>query len=200
MQALSTFTADSIVFGKEVVKENNAYLVHIKNTKKDSRLVFQTVRVKLVSGIDIEESNLVHLKLDKKGTHVLKSIEDAIIGAAIENKLNWFKKDLEDGFIRTNLKSYFKTNEVLTCRLNPEHTLFFDEERNIIAPDSFKAGSTVVAVLELPYVSFGKTEFGVLVKVKQMQLVTEKKKECLIDDTLIDEDETDYGNDGSYFI
>ena len=91
MQALSTFTADSIVFGKEVVKENNAYLVHIKNTKKDSRLVFQTVRVKLVSGIDIEESNLVHLKLDKKGTHVLKSIEDAIIGAAIENKLNWFK-------------------------------------------------------------------------------------------------------------
>ena len=200
MQALSTFSADSLVFGKEVVRENNAYLVHVKNSKKDSRLVFQTVRVKLVSGIDIEESNLVHLKLDKKGTHVLKSIEDAIIGAAIENKLNWFKKDLEDGFIRTNLKSYFKTNEVLTARLNPEHTLFFDEERNIIAPDSFKAGSTVVAVLELPYVSFGKTEFGILVKVKQMQLVAEKKKECLIDDTLIDEDETDYGNDGSYFI
>ena len=200
MQALSTFSADSLVFGKEVVRENNAYLVHVKNSKKDSRLVFQTVRVKLVSGIDIEESNLVHLKLDKKGTHVLKSIEDAIISAAIENKLNWFKKDLEDGFIRTNLKSYFKANEVLTARLNPEHTLFFDEERNIIDPSSFKAGSTVVAVLELPYVSFGKTEFGILVKVKQMQLVAEKKKECLIDDTLIDEDETDYGNDGSYFI
>jgi Family of unknown function (DUF5871) len=195
MQYLNSYQVSSFTVADSIHKVNNSYVA-----KLDKPLLLQTAEVVLVN--DIVDTQYAHLKLNKKGHAVLKALEQAIIEKAVANKKEWFgPKDLEDAFIVNNYKSYFKSRDsesVLTTRLSSETSFFDTAKKPGCPPEQFVASSQVVAVLELTHLSFGRAEFGALWRLKQLKLVEDKKKVCLIDDSLIDEEEV-YGDEEAYF-
>lgn len=163
-------------------------------------LLVQTPPVELatsVAGGDGEEVPFVFIKPTGQFRQWLHDVEDAIVARAIQNKADWFRKDVDDDALRHNYKSFFRGDE-FKLRKDGEVPVF-DSAKDAAGPEEACSGSSVRCVLELARVCFGRQEFGAMWRLVQARLV--QVPPCLIDDdeeepARDDDDATDAGSQG----
>lgn len=153
-----------------------------------------------------ETMPFAYFTLDAESEALLRSFETWVVAAAKENKSTWFKKDIDDAYLDTSFKSYFKSAGHFVVRIAEDVAAFTPKGEPLplseVAPEA-----TAVLLLEASQITFGRTEFGCLWKLKQMMVFPPKpdaaKKGCMI--RWVDEDEeatkveADDG-DGDYFL
>lgn len=195
MVLLHDLALDGIRFSEAVRKDKKSYRVDLA-----SAVVVQTPKLELLSDVANEQGErmpYVYLKLDDASEKVMRGVEQVVLDAAVENKATWFKKDLDDEFIRSSLKSYFKSNGALAVRVPTEAGAFssYNRRKEPIDPSELRRGARVVCMLELSHVSFGKTEFGCLWKLRQALLLAQpappppQPPSCMIEYAADDEEE-----------
>lgn len=148
------------------------------------KAVIQTPLVKLTSPLvdsDGELLTFAHVAPPPAFVSFFRRAEAAILDACLANKLEWFKKDLDDDVLRTGFKSFLKPNGTIKLKV-PEDVAAFDAARTPVAPGDVAPGTQVRCILELAKISFGKTEFGASWKLVQIQAAATPP--CLIDDSV----------------
>lgn len=134
-----------------------------------------------------EMASFASLQLKSSVLTFFQQFEEAIIKLAIARKAEWFKEDIDDAVIREGLKSFVDAeSKSLRVRV-PENCTAFDVSR--AKTDLPCEGTRVKAILELARITFSKTQFGIVWKLKQLQLADDTR--CLFDeDTLVQSNHT----------
>ena len=167
-----------------ITKESKSYIARI-----EPRLVIQTPPIQVTSPLvcDGDHMPFVYLRVTGPFEKYLKETEEKVLNFCVAHKKDWLKRDLDDDAIRHCFKSFFKDDSIKV--MVPEDVVVFDATKSTIDRDGL--GNNVRAILELNRIVFGKTEFGAMWRVLQLQTVESPR--CLIDDSL-DTDE-DYDDD-----
>ena len=116
----------------------------------------------------------------------MREVESTILQRCIENKAEWFRKDIDDDVLRHNFKSFFKDDDSLKVKVAQDAAVF-DRDRHPAGLEDLVAGEGVRLILELTRICFGRQEFGALWRIVQAQLVPTPA--CLITDTTDEEDD-----------
>lgn len=172
---LSSF--DAIAF-EDVKKDERTYSV-----KFAEPLTIQTRRSTVASGCDGFSSPLVRVDLDAETAQVLRDFEVFIKDETKKHKAEWFKKTISDAYLESSFKTYFKDGNNTAAFKVAEDFAVFDASGNaLLADDSAPDAATdFIFLLEATQLTFGKTEYGCLWKVRQaVVLPAPKKRECLI--------------------
>lgn len=181
---------EDIVFG-DVVRDGRTYAC-----KFASKIVAQTPKVTLVSSLSDEAGErlpFAYLELDKASKAWLDDFENKVIQMAVQRKDTWFKKELPDEFISTSFKSSIKSDGKFCVKIADDFEAYSAQGE---AEPHVPQGSRVVALLELGQITFGRTEFGCLWKLKQVLVVpTKGRAPCMINYT---EDESE--PEDEYFL
>lgn len=162
--------------------------IAFENVKKDERtysvkfaepLTIQTRRSTVASG-DFS-SPLVRVDLDAETADLLRAFEVFIKAETKKRKSEWFKKAISDAYLDSSFKTYFKDGDAAPDRTAlkvADDFALFDTEGNALADAS---GDDYVFLLEATQITFGKTEYGCLWKVRQaVTLPPPPKTKCLI--------------------
>jgi len=192
--------------------------IEFENVRKDDRVYSVRFREKaliqtkptsnaLCSALvseDGEPMPFVHVNLDAESETLLRTFEKWVLASTKENKLDWFKKDIDDAYLDTSFKSYFKNTTNHFVLKVAEDVAAFTPQGDPLSLSDIAPDATVVLLLEASQITFGKTEFGCLWKLKQMMVLPPKppKKACLIQ-FIPDEDEDQddiQSKDGEYFL
>lgn len=152
-----------------------------------------------------EAMPFAYFTLDAESEALLRSFETWVVAAAKENKSTWFKKDIDDAYLDTSFKSYFKSAGHFVVRI-AEDVAAFTPKGDPLPLSEVAPEATAVLLLEASQITFGRTEFGCLWKLKQMMVFPPKseaaKKGCMI--RWVDEDEeatkVEDDGDGDYFL
>ena len=177
-------------------KETSSFetVIAFENVKKDERtysvkfaepLTIQTRRSTVASG-DFS-SPLVRVDLDAETADLLRAFEVFIKAETKKRKSEWFKKAISDAYLDSSFKTYFKDGDAAPNRTAlkvADDFALFDAEGNALEDASGDAASPVgdyVFLLEATQITFGKTEYGCLWKVRQaVVLPPPPKTKCLI--------------------
>ena len=177
-------------------KETSSFetVIAFENVKKDERtysvkfaepLTIQTRRSSVASG-DFS-SPLVRVDLDAETADLLRAFEVFIKAETKKRKSEWFKKAISDAYLDSSFKTYFKDGDAAPNRTAlkvADDFALFDAEGNALEDASGDAASPVgdyVFLLEATQITFGKTEYGCLWKVRQaVVLPPPPKTKCLI--------------------
>lgn len=205
---LKTIQYDQIEL-ESVKKDNKTYSV-----KFPEKIMLQTKR-SVLGHLFNDEGDIMpfaHITLDPESTKALQGFEAWVLQAAKEHKTAWFKKSISDSYLENSFKSYFKpdTSGQFTAKVAEDFMVFSsagDQLRDVSAALQNPVGTEVVLLLETSQITFGKTEFGSLWKLKQAVVVPPKPKpECLIQFVEDGEDVGDGGplpeedGDENYFL
>lgn len=163
-------------------KDNKLYVANLA-----PRLLVQTPPVKLASSFDPQGVQFVYLAPTGQFARFLHDAESLILQRCLENKAEWFRKDVDDDVLRHNFKSFFK-DDSLKVKLAPDAAVF-DTDRQPTGNEELVAGEAVRCILELNRVCFGRQEFGALWRIVQAQLVPTPA--CMITATSDDDDDDD---------
>ena len=198
-------------------KETSSFetVIAFENVKKDERtysvkfaepLTIQTKRSTVASG-DFS-SPLVRVDLDAETADLLRAFEVFIKAETKKRKSEWFKKAISDAYLDSSFKTYFKDGDAAPDRTAlkvADDFALFDAEGDALEDASGDAASPVgdyVFLLEATQITFGKTEYGCLWKVRQaVVLPPPPKTKCLIQVT--DDEATAPGaadDDEDYFL
>ena len=164
-----------------LTKDNKLYVANLT-----PRLLVQSPPVKLASSYDPCGVPFVYLAPTGQFARFLRDVESTVLQRCIENKAEWFRKDIDDDVLRHNFKSFFK-DESLKVKLAQDAAVF-DRDRHPTGLEELVAGEGVRCILELTRICFGRQEFGALWRIVQAQLVPTPA--CLITATT-DEEEDD---------
>ena len=192
---LSKDSFDAIAF-EDVKKDERTYSV-----KFAEPLTIQTKRSTVATGCDGFSSPLVRVDLDAETAQVLRDFEAFIKEETKKHKAEWFKKTISDAYLESSFKTYFKGDDTATAAFKvAEDFALFDASGNALADAE---GNDFIFLLEATQLTFGKTEYGCLWKVRQaVVLPAPKKRECLIQVT--DDDEAaapgTVDDDEDYFL
>jgi len=195
MSNLLNLTYETIELQNSCVKnENKTYSV-----KFPEKIVLQTKR-SVVGHLFNEEGDIMpfaHMTLDPESSKALQGFETWVLRAAKEHKTSWFKKNISDSYLENSFKSYFKPDGQFTARVAEDFLVFSPSGENLSdVSEALKNGSEAILLLETSQITFGKTEFGSLWKLKQAVVVPPKPRpECLIQ--FVD-DEGDLGDAGPH--
>lgn len=136
----------------------------------DAPLRVQTPMMKL----EAHDQNAATLRVSRDFATFLNRVEEFVFDAALQHRNVWFKKELGDDELRAGFKSFVcdDTTEVKVA----DDCVAFDESGEQV---DLPIGSRVRCILELSGVCFGRTEFGCMWTLLQVQKSTSPK--CLID-------------------
>lgn len=174
--------------------------IEIEDVKKDSRvysakfaekLVLQTKRSTLRSDIFNDDGEILPfatVELDGESAAAIAAFEDWILETSKANKAAWFKKAISDAYLDSSFKTYLKTpptanrKKALTAKVAEDFTVFSTEGEVLdLERAALPVESQAIFLFEASQITFGKTEFGCLWKLKQAVLLPAKPKpECLI--------------------
>ena len=180
-------------------KETSSFetVIAFENVKKDERtysvkfaepLTIQTKRSSVASG-DFS-SPLVRVDLDAETADLLRAFEVFIKAETKKRKSEWFKKAISDAYLDSSFKTYFKDGDAAPDRtalkvaddfalFDAEGDALEDAERTV--GDAANPVGDYVFLLEATQITFGKTEYGCLWKVRQaVVLPPPPKTKCLI--------------------
>ena len=180
-------------------KETSSFetVIAFENVKKDERtysvkfaepLTIQTKRSSVASG-DFS-SPLVRVDLDAETADLLRAFEVFIKAETKKRKSEWFKKAISDAYLDSSFKTYFKDGDAAPNRtalkvaddfalFDAEGDALEDAERTV--GDAANPVGDYVFLLEATQITFGKTEYGCLWKVRQaVVLPPPPKTKCLI--------------------
>jgi hypothetical protein len=112
-----------------------------------------------------------------------RDAEGLVLAAALANKVEWFRRSLDDEVLQARFKAFCRTTREgathLRVRLAPDFALF-DVDGTIL--DRAPAHAPLRCVLQLSRVCFGRTEFGASWTLLQAQLApAPAAPKCLID-------------------
>ena len=177
-QSLNKLNVESILFGdlhKQSVKPRNFVPL-------DPPLL-----VKTGAGHIVEETGEdVYLQLPKKQIAVLKQLEDRLLDVAVQKKVPWFEKELDNEFMKGRFQSSV-SSEQSTLRLRKHKDLqAFDAHSEYTEFEDIAADSHVMAVFELSYISFARAKFGGVFFLKQIKAIAAPAA-CMVDDDVPDE-------------
>ena len=171
------FSADTINIG-EINKSSKTFVAPIEPVIR-----IQTPQVSVISSLVDEHGAALpcaHIKLPAPFLAKMQDVETRVLNHCIAHKSDWLKRDVEDEFVRHSFKSFVKDSALKV--LIPEECLFFDFERKECDRENM---TNARAILELNRVIFGKTEFGAMWRVVQLQSI--KETVCLIVDDLLED-------------
>lgn len=115
----------------------------------------------------------------------LADVETRLLGAALEHKLEWLRKDVPDDSLRASFKSFLRAEDGALRVKAGEGLAAFSADRAPAEPADL-CGPRVRCVLALRQLTFGKTEFGGCWRLVQALDVPDAP--CLIQDD-------DFGDD-----
>jgi hypothetical protein len=163
-------------FEEKLSRHESVYVAHL-----DPALTVSTPAVTLLTSLAPTGEDLPTFALLKVGASALasfKTVEDAALAACFRNKASWFREDLADETLRSSFKTFVDEDaKTIKVRVAEGVTAFGVERAPLELPGE---GVKVKAVLELSRLTFGKTECGVVWKLRQLKLVGESK--CLFED------------------
>lgn len=195
---ISKDSFDAVAF-ETVKKDERTYSV-----KFAEPLTIQTKRSTVASGDFL--SPLVRVDLDADSADLLRAFEAFIKDETKKHKSEWFKKTVSDAYLESSFKTYFKDGDAAPDRTAlkvAEDFALFDAEGNALVVDESSAAADHVFLLEATQITFGKTEYGCLWKVRQAVVLPPPppKSKCLIQIT--DDEETPQAivdDDEDYFL
>lgn len=148
-------------------------------------VLLQTPAFELTAPILTEDGDAIpcaYLRPPSEFLDLLERTEKHILDLCVAVKADWAPSKTDDD-LRANFKSFLKEG-TLKASL-PDHCLFFDAAKAPCARAD--VGTHARAILQLERVVFGKTEFGALWRVVQLQALPEPEgPKCLM---LSDEEE-----------
>jgi hypothetical protein len=184
VKALSAIDAPQEVLSRvvesDLVREQGVYVSTL-----ESPLIVQTPVVTLVSDIggegngDEELSPFATLKVRGCTAQQLKAVEDAVAELAVTRKKQWFREDISDETIRAGVKRFVDVEQKNVRVRVADAITVFDASRKK-TEDIPSRGTRVKAVLELSRITFSKTQFGVVWKLKQLKLAADST--CLFEE------------------
>jgi len=204
---LKTIQYETIELLESVKKDNKTYSV-----KFPEKIMLQTKRC-VLGPLFNDEGDVMpfaHITLDPESAKALQGFESWVLQAAKDHKTSWFKKSISDSYLENSFKSYFKPDGgQFTAKVAEDFMVFSsagDHLRDV--PEALKTPGTseVVLLLETSQITFGKTEFGSLWKLKQAVVVPSRPKpECQIQFVDDDDEDTAAGphpedGDENYFL
>lgn len=138
----------------------------------------------------------VHVDLSESLREFVDALEKRVTDLVVENREAWFpgKKAPDEGSIRSRFKSFFQQSGDYRLKLDPAAEAF-TATGEPIEPFGVEAGARARLVLEVGRICFGKREFGVSIRVKQLRLA--RTPVCLIED---DSDTAAEGTDDFDFL
>ena len=130
---------------------------------------------------DGERLPFVNVVAPKMFLDFLTSFEEHLVTNSIENRKEWFKKKLDEDAVRQCYKSFMRPGGVLKLKLT-ESTQAFDALGKPLRMEDIATESRIRCIVEATRLSFGKQEFGSVLRVVQMQVLSDPP--CmLLDDT-----------------
>ena len=172
---------DSLEFSP-LAKEAKVYVSRV--SWRGAGLLVQTPPLALLDPlVDADGEPAACARLVPKGAlaKFLRDVEAALLAAVLARKAEWFRRGIPDDALRAGFKSLFSVTGPCVYRARvADEVAAFDAARNAIHPADLPPG-TVRAVLALDRLCFGKTEFGGVWRLVQVQAVPPPK--CLIDDS-----------------
>lgn len=175
-------------------KAGGIYAAHLATP-----LLVQTPPLHIVSPLDDVDGEPLpnaHLKVPPRFAEFAQRVEDAVLAASLANKEAWFRRPLGDDALRASLKR-FASVDTLKVRV-PRDLLVFDAQGTLVPRDavSTAADVSVRCLLELSRVCFGRTEFGAMWTLAQVQILPPpppppSPPRCLIDATAVSDESDD---------
>jgi hypothetical protein len=152
--------------GAELVKDGNLYTCPL-----DAPIVIQTSSsVTSSAGISPEEP-FAHLSIPPGAeTDFFKAAEAKVLEHCVRSREAWFKDGTTDDALQESFKSFFDAG-LLKVRISDDLAVF-DESKALVETGVVEAGVPIRVVLELTRACFGKTTFGAMWKLLQVQIVT----------------------------
>jgi hypothetical protein len=130
---------------------------------------------------DGERLPFINVVAPKTFLDFMARFEEHLVTTSIENKKDWFKKKLDDDAVRECFKSFMRPGGVLKLKLT-DATQSFDASGKPTRLEDIAPESRVRCIVEANRLSFGKQEFGTVLRVVQMQVLSDPP--CmLLDDT-----------------
>lgn len=152
-------------------KDNNLYVARLSPPVQ-----VQTPPVQLGSALDPDNAAFVYLRPSGQFRKFLEGVEAWILAKSIENKADWFRRQVDDDVLRHNFKSFFRDDANFKVRVEPDVPLY--DKGAQVGHEEAGEGRQVRCVLELVRVCFGQREFGGMWRLVQASLVEEQP--CLI--------------------
>ena len=196
-------TKDSIetIAFEDVKKDDRTYSV-----KFADKISLQTGRSTMMSPSIVDADNdivpFLQVTLDAKTADVLRTFEAFIKKTTKTKKVEWFKKAISDAYLESSFKTNFKDAPAQAASFKvAEDFALFDAQGTVVDPAALVQGTDVVLLLEATRITFGKTEYGCLWKVRQGVLLPPKPKpECLIQVTDDEATAAPEDDDDDYFL
>jgi hypothetical protein len=106
-----------------------------------------------------------------------KAFDERIVAAVTDNKDAWFGQrgaDLDEQFLRESFKSFWTDETSLKVRVaeDDEDLVVYDTSKTLVRSPVFPSPETrVKAVLEFSKITFGKTTYGGMWRLKQLKIL-----------------------------
>ena len=114
---------------------------------------------------------------DQASLDFFKGFDERIVQAVTQHKDAWFGQrgaELDDQFLRDSFKSFWASETGLKVRVaeDDEDLIVYDTAKQLVGSPTFPSPETrVKAVLEFSKITFGKTTYGGMWKLKQLKLL-----------------------------
>ena len=179
-QLKSVVPSEDIATFDETLTRNESVYVALLNPPLTVATPTSTLLTSLAPGPDDENlPAFALLKVNAASLATLKAVEAAALEACFKNKATWLREDLDDDTLRASFKSFVdEESKTLKVRVS-EGVAAFDSDRVQLPLPA--EGAKVKAVLELSRLTFGKTECGLIWRLRQVKVVGESR-------SLFDED------------
>ena len=162
-----------------LVKVGGVYVASLKTP-----LWVQTPPLQLASPLEDEDGeplSHVHVVLPRGVAQFASAMEARVLAVCQQRKAEWFRRAVSDEALRTGFKEFVKPGGELKIRV-PRDALVFDGNGRLTPRAGVGEGSSVRCLLELSKVCFGRTEFGAMWSLLQVQVAPQPPPpRCMID-------------------
>lgn len=187
------------------IKSSRISYFYGKNTEESNRLVIQTARMKIPFGINNDEKfgdgSKWDVRLSFQGEErskkiarfreCIENINETVKNKCAENSKDWLGKEYKKEILEEFFKSTIKTSKKegysdmirISIPFNKENTSpisnieFFNDKEEQISWQDVTPGSDVTCLIEINsvWIAPGTKQFGVIIKLLQMQVFPSKQ-------------------------
>lgn len=177
VSAYSDIDLKNLVLAEKPSKVENVMVVPF-----DPSIKIQTDLVSATGPLVDENGDLlpnIHARASGAFLKFLKDFEASVLDVAKSHASSWWtKKQCTPAMVESGFKTYFKGEDIFKINVkSADQPLVFDEDGNEVGDESVTSSSRFWAVLEARRVVLGKTEFGMVWKLKQLMLKATAKCE-----------------------